>query len=145
MTQALAYFISAMETGRWPPGLSALEPTDNVFSTDPIPSSTPKAEQESVTIHFKYGQEDWSPFFALEKVIKNSIATAGVGDYDGNLLAVGGRDGNMYFYGPSADALLEVLKSHLLGAEFLKGIEVTLRYGPLTDPNARESMIPLTP
>jgi hypothetical protein len=36
----------------------------------------------------------------------------------------------MYMYGPSADALFAVVKPHLLGARFLKGIEVTLRYGP---------------
>jgi hypothetical protein len=145
MTAALAYCLNAMETGARAPGLSASEPPNNVFSTEAISAPEAEAEQEYVSIHFRYGQADWSPFFAFEKVIENVIARAAVGNYEGNLLAVGGKDGYMDFCGPSAVALFEVLKPHLLGAQCLKGIEVTLRYAQGTDQRPRELIIQLAP
>ena len=51
----------------------------------------------------------------------------------------------MYMYGPSADALFAVIKPHLLDTQFLKSIEVTLRYGAVTEPGVRKSKIQLTP
>jgi hypothetical protein len=103
----------------------------------------PKHE-EAVIVHFDYGQKDWSPFFEFEKTLEEAIAHAGVGEYDGNELAVDGRDGSIYMYGPDADRLFAVVKSRLLAASFLRNVVVTLRYGAATDPAARQTKVELT-
>jgi hypothetical protein len=109
-------------------------------------SAAEAKREEAVIIHFKYGQKDWSRFFAFEKVIEEAISKSAVGDYDGNELATDGSDGTKYMYGPSADALFAVAKPYLLSAaQFLKSIEVTLRYGPVAEPGVRVSKIQLTP
>ena len=101
--------------------------------------------EEAVIVHFDYGQKDWSAFFEFEKHLEEAIAKAGVGEYDGNELATVGSDGSMYMYGPNADALFAIVKPRLLSASFLKNIMVTLRYGDVTDPAAREIKVRLTP
>src|SRR4051812_26478938 len=94
--------------------------------------------EEAVIVHFDYGTKDWSTFFQFEKEFEDSISAAAVGDYDGNELAVDGSDGSMYIYGPDADKLFAFVKPRLLAASFLKNIVVTLRYGDVGDPSARE-------
>jgi hypothetical protein len=107
--------------------------------------ATEAKHEEAVIIHFKYGQKDWSSFFAFETTLKTAISKAGVGEYDGNKLATDGSDGTMYMYGPSADALFAVVKPLLLAVQILKSIEVTLRYGAVTESGVRVSKIQLTP
>jgi hypothetical protein len=101
-------------------------------------------QEEAVIVHFDYGQKDWSRFFEFEKALEEAISQAGVGEYDGNELAVDGSDGSMYMYGPDADKLFAVVNPRLLAASFLKKIVVTLRYGAATDPAARKKRIELS-
>jgi hypothetical protein len=117
-----------------------------IFALNTTSASAAEAKhEEAVIIHFKYGQKNWSSFYAFEKTLESAISKAGVGEYDGNELAADRSDGTMYMYGPSADALFAVVKPHLLGAQSLTGIEVTLRYGAVTEPGVRVSKIQLTP
>jgi N12 class adenine-specific DNA methylase len=101
--------------------------------------------EEAVIVHFDYGQKDWSRFFEFEKTLEEAIAKAAVGDYDGNELATDGSDGSMYMYGPDADALFAIIKPRLMSASFLRNVVVTLRYGAVTDPTAREKKLRLGP
>jgi hypothetical protein len=117
-----------------------------IFAMETTPVSTAEAKhEEAVIIHFKYGQKDWSSFFAFEKTLESAISKAGVGEYDGNELATDGSAGTMYMYGASADAMFAVVKPRLLGVQFLKSIEATLRYGAANEPGVRVSKIQLTP
>jgi hypothetical protein len=109
-----------------------------------LPAKTEKHE-EAVIVHFDYGEKDWSRFFEFEKTLEEAIAKAAVGEYDGNELATDGSDGSMYMYGPDADALFAIVKPRLLSASFLRNVVVTLRYGAVTDPTAREKKVRLGP
>ena len=101
-------------------------------------------QEEAVIVRFDYGQKDWSPFFEFEKALEEAIAKAGVGEYDGNELAVDGSDGTKYMYGPDADKLFALVRPRLLAASFLKNVVVTLRYGAASDPAARQARIELS-
>jgi hypothetical protein len=104
------------------------------YAGDPAPA---KPEQ-AVLVHFDYGSRDWAPFFSFEKRLEHAVAASGLGDYDGNELAVDGSDGTLYMYGPDADKLFAVVKPLLESSALLKHVVVTLRYGRAADPNARE-------
>jgi hypothetical protein len=107
--------------------------------------ATGAKHEEAVIVHFDYGQSDWSEFFEFEKDLEAAIAEAAVGEYDGNELATDGSDGSMYMYGPDADALFAIVKPRLLSAALLRNVVVTLRYGAVTDPAAREEKVTLRP
>ncbi len=92
---------------------------------------------------FDYGSKDWSQFFAFEKGFEEAVNASGLGDYDGNELAVDGSDGSMYMYGPDANRLFALVRPKLEAAIFLKNVRVTLRYGAVDDPKAREVEVKL--
>src|SRR5579872_888610 len=83
------------------------------------------APEQAVIVHFDYGNADWKPFFAFEKTLEDAISKSGVGDYDGNELAVDGSDGSLYMYGPDADKLFAVVKPVLESSGLLKHVVVT--------------------
>ena len=90
-----------------------------------------KPVEHAVIVSFGYGgSTDLEPLFALEQELESAIVAAGVGEYDGNEVAVDGSDGTLYMYGPNADALLAVVKPALESCPFMKGAVVRLRYGP---------------
>jgi hypothetical protein len=95
--------------------------------------------EHAVIVHFSYGHKDWSPFFKFEETLEKAVNASGLGDYDGNELAVDGSDGTLYMYGPDADRLFAFVKPYLESARILKDIEVTLRYGAADDDKARVS------
>jgi hypothetical protein len=104
-----------------------------------------RVPEQAVIVYFDYGNTDWKPFFAFEKTLKDEITKAGVGDYDGNELAVDGSDGRLYMYGPDADKLFAVVRPILLSSALLRNINVTLRYGSVDDKLARTVKIHLSP
>jgi hypothetical protein len=91
----------------------------------PIP--TP---EHAVLVRFAYGSTDLSRLFALEEKLESAIAVAGAGEYDGNEVATDGSDARLYMYGPDADALFAAVRPVLEASAFMKGAQVTLRYGP---------------
>jgi hypothetical protein len=86
--------------------------------------------EQAIVVHFKYGSRDLKRLFQLEDKLELALRNAKVGEYDGNEVATDGSDGFLYFYGPSADHLFEVVRPALLSASFMTGAKVTLRYGP---------------
>jgi hypothetical protein len=93
-----------------------------------------KPPEHAVVVHFDYvGSTDLQPIFDLEKRLEAAIVSASVGEYDGNEVAVSGKDGFLYMYGPDADRLFEVVKPILESCTFTRGARVKLRYGPPED------------
>jgi hypothetical protein len=101
--------------------------------------------EQAVIVHFDYGRKDWATFFNFEKGFESDVSHSGLGNYDGNELAVDGSDGSMYLYGPDADKLFAFVQPRLLGASCLKNVVVTLRYGGVEDHHAREVKIQVQP
>jgi hypothetical protein len=79
---------------------------------------------------FAHGSTDLSRLSALEEKLETAIATAQVGEYDGNEVAVDGSDGRLYMYGPDANQLFAVVKPILESSSFMRGAKATVRYGP---------------
>lgn len=97
--------------------------------------------EHAVIVRFDYGHKDWKPFFDWEEKFEAAVTAAGVGEYDGNELAVDGSDGMLFLYGPDADKLFAVVKPHLEAASLLKNVVVTLRYGAVDDATAKETTV----
>ena len=97
--------------------------------------------EQALMVHFDYGSRDWTPFFRFEESLARAIKASGMGEYDGNELAVDGSDGDLYMYGPNADKLFTVVKPLLQSSRLLKSVVVTLRYGAVNDKTAREVQV----
>ena len=94
--------------------------------------------QQAVIVHFRYGSSDLTRLFELEDLIEDAIESAGVGRFDGDLVATDGRDGYLYMYGADADRLLAIVEPILASADFMSGAEVTRQYG-LAEPGVRQA------
>jgi hypothetical protein len=103
-----------------------------------------KAPEHAVIVHFTYGSTDLKRLFELEHRLEAAISAAGVGEYDGNEVAVDGSDGYLYMYGPDADKLFDVIRPILETTSFMRGAEVRKRYGPPQD-GVREQVIKIAP
>jgi hypothetical protein len=106
-----------------------------------------KPVEHAVIVTFSYGgSTDLGPIFALEARLTSDIATARVGEYDGNEVASDGSDGTLYMYGPDADALFTAVRPALEACDFMRGAVVRLRYGPPADGViVREVLLPPNP
>jgi len=90
----------------------------------------PAPSEHAVLVHFRLGQTDLSPVFALEDQLEQAIARARAGEFDGNEVATDGSDGTLYMYGPNADKLFEAIRPILERSPIMQGATVRLRYGP---------------
>ncbi|MGE0144376.1 MAG: hypothetical protein AB7I19_11355 [Planctomycetota bacterium] len=98
--------------------------------------------EHAVLVHFLYGSRDLSRLFALEERLEAAIASARVGEFDGNEVAADGSGGTLYMYVPDADALFAAVRPALEAADFMRGARVRLRYGPPQD-GVREAEVVL--
>jgi hypothetical protein len=99
-------------------------------------------EEHAVIVHFDYAADNLNPLHNLGEKLEAAIALAGVGEFDGNEIAVDLSDGSLYIYGPDADSLFQVVQPLLASAECLRNARVTLRYGPPKD-GVRERVMPV--
>jgi hypothetical protein len=90
-------------------------------------------EQHAVIANFDYAADSLDDLFAVEEQLEAAINAAGVGELDGNEIAVDLSDGSLYMYGTDAEALFAVVRPILEGAECLRNTRVTLRFGPPED------------
>jgi hypothetical protein len=90
-------------------------------------------EQHAVIARFDYAADSLDALFAVEEQLEDAIEAAGVGELDGNEMAVDLSDGSLFMYGPDAEALFAVVRPILAGAECLHNTQVTLRFGPPED------------
>jgi hypothetical protein len=86
--------------------------------------------EQEVEVHFSYGSTNYQHLFALEDVLRHTIAEAGVGHYEGHDVAEDGSDGYYYMYGPDAEAIYRAVDPVLKTASFMKDAKVTLWFGP---------------
>jgi hypothetical protein len=97
-----------------------------------------------VIVHFDLGGEAMGTgeqqveFFDMEDRLIRLIATAGVGEYDGNEFGMG--EAVAYAYGPDADALFAAMQPELASFAARPAYAV-LRYGPAGDPGVRQRRI----
>ncbi len=98
----------------------------------------------AVIVHFDYGSTDLAPLFALEEQLEQAINDAGVGEFDGNEVAVDGSDGSLYMYGPDADRLFATVRPVLERSTAIRNAVATVRYGPPRD-DVRSTKVPLNP
>jgi hypothetical protein len=89
-----------------------------------------KPPEHAVIVSFRYGSTDLQPLHELEHDLERAISAAGVGEYDGNEIAVDGSDGSLYMYGPDADLLFQAVEPILRGCPWLREGSTLLRYGP---------------
>ena len=87
-------------------------------------------DEQAVIVNFSYGDTDMTRLYALEDRLREAIEKEGVGEFDGDEVAVDGSDGTLYMYGPNADRLFAVVKPILELSDFMRGAAITLRYGP---------------
>ena len=97
-------------------------------------ADVPDTPRQALIVRFDYGLPSDEPFFALDEALHETFP----GAYDGNEIALDGRDGAFYFYGPDADALLTMAAPVLLKYPFMQGAFCTRRYGEAGDENALE-------
>ena len=86
--------------------------------------------EQEVEVYFSYGSTNFQHLYALEDLIRHSIADAAVGQYDGHIIATDGSDAHFYMYGPDAEALFRVISPVLDSSSFMRGATVTLWFGP---------------
>jgi hypothetical protein len=90
-------------------------------------------DQHAVIAHFDYAAGSLDALYEVEEQLEAAINAAGVGEFDGNEIAVDLSDGSLYMYGPDAEALFAVVRPVLAGAACLRNARVTLRFGPPED------------
>lgn len=90
-------------------------------------------EEHAVIAYFDYTANSLDPLHRVEDELEEAISNAGVGELDGNEVAVDLRTGSLYMYGPDAEALFAVARPILAQAAMLNNLRVTLRFGPPQD------------
>jgi hypothetical protein len=92
---------------------------------------------QAVIADFDYVASDLQPLFALEEELETAIESAGVGELDGNEVAVDLSDGSLCMYGPDAEALFAVVRPILAASACLRNVRVTLWLGDREDSEKR--------
>jgi hypothetical protein len=90
-------------------------------------------DEHAVIAQFDYVGDSLDPLLAIEDQLETAIHAAGVGEFDGNEIAVDLSDGSLSMYGPDAEALFAVVRPILAEAKCLRNTRVTLRFGPPDD------------
>jgi hypothetical protein len=93
------------------------------------PSELHKHEH-AVIVHFQYGSTNFQYIYAVEDQLRNAVAEANVGEYDGREVADDGSVGYFYLYGPDAEALYQAIRPVLEATIFTRNAAVKLRFGP---------------
>ena len=99
--------------------------------------------EPAVIVRFNYGQLNLDPMYALEDALEGAIVAAGAGVLDGHEIAIDASHGFFYMYGPDGDRLYAVAKPLLEASDFMRGAEVTIRYGSVHDQEAPKKLFRL--
>ena len=89
--------------------------------------------EHAVIIDFLYGLKDLEPLHKLENQLRTLINENSLGEYDGHDIATDYSDGILYMYGPNAELIFKSVQPVLEKAEFMKGANVKMRFGPPED------------
>ena len=94
------------------------------------PSRYHKSERELVIVwFFHYEYKDLDELRYLEVKLGKLLEENGLGVCDGNEIACDGTDGSLWFYGPSAEKILNTIKPVLREEEWMRGAVATLSFG----------------
>lgn len=93
---------------------------------------------------FTETSRDLSPLFALEDEIEARVSQAGTGHLDGHEIAIDGKDGTIYIYGPDARALYDSIRPVIEASPITRGGMAFLYFGDVTkdDTKVEEIEIP---
>jgi hypothetical protein len=102
--------------------------------------------QQALIFYFKdiaeradeMGLDDLDALVALQEQLAQVIEPRGIGEVDGNEIAVDGSEGSLYAYGPDARAILQAALPVVCRSPLAAGGHVYLRYGELDDADAAE-------
>ena len=102
--------------------------------------------QQALIFYFKdiaeradeMGLDDLDALVALQEQLAQAIEPRGIGEVDGNEIAVDGSEGSLYAYGPDARAILQAALPVVCRSPLAAGGHVYLRYGELDDAEAVE-------
>jgi hypothetical protein len=112
-----------------------------VFGGAPPPAPEGPAEH-AVIVHltlsapgFGAGDERQA-IHGLTDRLDAAITAAGAGEFDGDEFGAGTC--TLYMYGPDADALFAAVESELRASPLTRGGHAIRRYGPASNPQARQ-------
>lgn len=109
------------------------------------PATSPgEIVEQAVIVRFAPVPRNLDGLYRLEDQLTDVLGRSGYGEYDGHDIALDGRDGYLYFYGPDADRILAAVQPLLRATSFLRGAVATKRYGP-PDPAVRTEVVVIEP
>ena len=86
--------------------------------------------EQAVIVKYNFSSGNLDRIFELEDQLAIAVEKASAGEFDGNEIAVDGRDNLFYMYGPDADKIYDAIEPVLLSWDILSQAQVLLRYGP---------------
>jgi hypothetical protein len=123
-------------------GLAALAGCSRSCGAEPAPSagahdaeprppspSGPGASEQSVMVAAPLASGGLDRVHAVEGSLREAIARAGAGRFDGDEVTPGGQEVTLYAYGPDADRLWAAMAPVLEHEPSMRGAAVTIRYG----------------
>lgn len=90
---------------------------------------TAATPQQAVIVKYNFRSTNMDRIFELEDQLAKVVEALPGCEFDGNEIAVDGRDNLFYMYGPDADKLYAAIEPVLLSSSVLSGAQVRLRYG----------------
>ena len=111
------------------------------FPADDVSGESVSGEH-AVIVHLS-GALPTDTVFELEDRLIAAIEEVGAGEFDGNEIALDGREVVLYAYGPDADALFDAMEPVLAELPPPPGSYALKRYGPANDPQSREDRVGL--
>jgi hypothetical protein len=109
------------------------------------PQSDTANDEQSVRIDFDNSQNDWSQFWTFETTLESVVEDSGLGEYDGNVLALDCSVGTIFLYGPDVDHLFSLVRPYLIATTFMKNAVATLTYGEVGEEGVRETTVQVIP
>jgi hypothetical protein len=107
-----------------------------------------KMDQQALIIHLndigeradEMGLDALDALLALQEDLAQAIEPTGIGEVDGNEIAMDDSEGSLYAYGPDAKVMLQAVLPVICRSPLAAGGQVYLRYG---DHGAVEETFPL--
>lgn len=84
------------------------------------------------------GMEALDALLALQEQLASAVEGAGLGEVDGNEIALDDSEGSLWVYGPDAKAMLKATLSVVCRSPLAPGGQAILRYGDVADEMAQE-------
>lgn len=100
-------------------------------------------DAQNLIVQFTYNRHDLVPLRDLEAKLQQALDRHKVGEGDGHSMAADLSDGSLFFVGPSAEKLFEVVAPVLREADFMADAVVRLYDGEPGDPDVTERQLPL--